>query len=125
MKKLTAIIAALMIMVCGCAACFAEQQTITREEALKIALDYAGLKEDQITLTRTHQDRDDGRQIWDIEFYCNGVEYDFNVDMLSGQILEADQDREYHRDRDYGRYYDDDDDRYDDHDDWDDWFDFD
>ena len=125
MKKLTAIIAALMIMVCGCAACSAEQKTITREEALKIALDYAGLKEDQITLIRTHKDRDDGRQIWDIEFYCNGVEYDFNVDMLSGQILEADQDREYHRDRDYGRYYDDDDDRYDDHDDWDDWFDFD
>ena len=122
MKKLTAIIAALMIMVCGCAACFAEQKTITQEEALKIALDYAGLKEDQITLTRTHKDRDDGRQIWDIEFYCNGVEYDFNVDMLSGQILEADQDSKYFRDRDDDRYYDDD--RYDD-DDWDDWFDFD
>ena len=51
MKKLTAAIVALMIMVCGCAACFAEQQPIDKEEALKITLDYAGLKEDQIKLT--------------------------------------------------------------------------
>ena len=120
MKKLTAIITALMIMVCGCAACFAEQKEMTQEEALKIALDYAGLKEDQITLTKSHKDRDDGRLIWDIEFYSNGVEYDFNVDMLTGQILEADQDREYHHDRDHDRHYDHDDDW-----DWDDWFDFD
>ena len=42
--------------------------------------------------------------------------------MLNGQILEADQDSKYFRDRDDDRYYDDD--RYDD-DDWDDWFDFD
>ena len=122
MKKKTAIIAALMIMICGCAACFAEQKTITQEEALKIALDYAGLKEDQITLTKSHKYRDNGGPIWEIEFYSNGVEYDFDVDMLNGQILEADQDSKYFRDRDDDRYYDDD--RYDD-DDWDDWFDFD
>jgi len=119
MKKMTAIIAALMIMVCGCAACFAEQKPITQEEALKIALDYAGLKEDQITLTKSHKYRDNGGPIWEIEFYSNGVEYDFDVDMLNGQILEADQDSKYFRDRDDDRYYDDD--RYDD----DDWFDFD
>ncbi len=121
MKKLTAVIAARMIMVCGCSACFAEQKAITQEEALKIALDYAGLKEDQITLTKSHRSRDNGGPIWEIEFRCNGVEYDFDVDMLTGQILEVDQDSEYYLDRDHDRHDDDDDDW----DDWDDWFDFD
>ena len=118
MKKLTAVIAALMIMVCGCAACFAEQREITKEEALKVALDYAGLKEDEITLTKSHKDRDNGGPIWEIEFFSSGFEYDFDIDMLTGQILDVDQEREHHHDRD-----DDHDDDWDD--DWDDWFDFD
>ena len=125
MKKLIAAMTALMILVCGCTAAFADVNSVTKEEAMKIALDHFGMQKNQVTFTEIEKDRDDGRRIWDIEFCSNGIEYDFNVDMLSGQILEADQDREYHRDRDYGRYYDDDDDRYDDHDDWDDWFDFD
>ena len=122
MKKLTAAIVALMIMVCGCAACFAEQQPIDKEEALKITLDYAGLKEEQIKLTKAHKDRDDGRMIWEIEFYCDGFEYNFDVDMKTGRILEAEKEREYYYDRDDrdGRGWDDDWDH-----DFDDWFDFD
>ena len=112
MKKLTAVVVALMMMVCGCAACIAEQQTITREEALKATLDYTGLKEDQITLTKSHKDWDDVHQVWEIEFFSNGIEYDFDVDVLTGRIVKADQDREYRHDHDRD-------------DDWDDWFDFD
>ena len=93
MKKLTAVIAALMIMICGCAGCFAEQETISQEKALHAALFYAGLQKDQISLTRAHLDRDDGRQSWEIEFSWNEYEYEFNVDAMDGTILDADRER--------------------------------
>ena len=116
MKKLIAALAALMIMVCGCTAVFAEQATCTREEAVKLALNYAGLKENQVTLTKANMDRENGRQVWEIEFFCNGIEYDFDVDILTGRILNADRDWDHDRDWD---------DDWNDRNDWDDWFDFD
>lgn len=115
MKKLIAAITALMILLCGCTAVFAEQKTLTKEEAMKIVLEYAGLEENQVMFTKVRMDWDDGRQIYEIEFVYNGAEYDFDVDARTGRILETDMDR-------YDRY-----DRYDRDDDWDwdDWFDFD
>ena len=107
MKKLAALIVAVMMMA-GCVSAFAADKTVTKEEAVQAVLDYTGLKADQVTFTRVHQDFDDGMRVWDIEFYSGGVEYEFNVDMKTGRIVEAD--RDYDRDRD---------------DDWDDIFDFD
>ena len=107
MKKLTALITALMILVCGCAAAFAEQKTLTKEEAVRIALEYTGLEEEQVRFTKIREERDDGRLVWEIEFVRNGIEYEFDIDARTGRILEADRDED---DRD---------------DDWDDWFDFD
>lgn len=110
MKKLIAAAAALMIMVCGCAAAFAEQIPCSREDAVKIIMDYTGMKEDQIKVTKAHMDRDDGREIWEIEFYVDGIEYEFDVDAMNGCILEAD--------RDWGRNHGWDDDDWDDAWDW-------
>ena len=112
MKKLMAVIVAVMMMV-GCASAFAAGNTMTREEAMQAALDYAGLKAEQVTFTKVQMDRDDGRQVYEIEFVCNGIEYEMDVDIHTGRI--------YDTDRDYFDRYDHDD--YDD--DWDDWFDFD
>lgn len=114
MKKLIAGIAAVMILACGCAAGFADGKDLSREEAVKTALEYAGLQEDQVTFTKIRMDRDDGRQIWEVDFVFDGDEYETDVDVSTGRILECDVER-YH-----GR----DDDR-DDRDEWDDWFDFD
>ena len=116
MKKLAAVIAA-VITVVGCVFAFAAGNTMTKEKAMQAVLDYAGLKADQVTFTKIYPDCDDGRREWDIEFVHNGIEYEFEVDMNTGRILEADCD---HWDRH-------DDDRYD-HDfdfDLDDIFDFD
>ena len=81
------------------------------EEAMQAALDYAGLKAEQVTFTKVQMDRDDGRQVYEIEFVYNGIEYEMNVDILTGRIFDTDKDHF---------------DRYDRHDhDWDDLFDFD
>jgi len=91
MKKLVAVIAAVMMMA-GCFSAFAAGSTMTKEAAMQAALDYAGLTADRVTFTKVHQDYDDGRLEWDIEFICNGVEYEFEVDMNTGRVLEADRD---------------------------------
>ena len=113
MKKLMAVLAAVMMMAC-CASGFAAGNSLTKGEAMQAALDYSGLKADQVTFTKVQMDRDDGRQIYEIEFICNGTEYEMKVDVFTGRIFDADRD---HFDRyDYDDDYDDD---------WDDWFDWD
>ena len=120
MKKIAAVImAVMMIAACGCTAAFAAGNTLTREEAMQSALDRVGLKAEQVTVVKARQDWDDGRQIWEIEFVCNGVEYEFEIDALSGRATEVDTDNDRGG---WGRGRDDRDDW---DDDWDDWFDFD
>ena len=116
MKKLIAGIAALMLLVCGCTAAFADLNNLTREEAMKVALDYTGLKDNQVTFTKAQMDREDGRKVWEIKFISNGIEYEYDVDVRTGLITKADRDR--YPDFDHDDHYD--------HDDiFDDWFDFD
>lgn len=110
MKKMMAVIVAVMMMA-GCVSAFAAGTAMTQEQALQAALDYAGLKAEQVTVTKCNRDYDDGRQVWEIKFICNGIEYEMNVDMQTGRVFDTDLD---HFDRD---------DR--DHDDFDDIFDFD
>ena len=108
MKKLVAMIVAVMMMA-GCISAFAAG-SMTKEQAVQAALDYAGIKADQVTFTRVHRDMDDGRQVYEVEFVAGGIEYDVNVDIRTGRVFDVDRDHF---------------DRYDDNDDWDDWFDFD
>ena len=117
MKKLMAVIVAVMMMA-GCVSAFAAGNPMTKEEAMQAALDYAGLRADQVTFSTIHQDYDDGRQEWDIKIVSGRIEYELEIDALTGRITETDRDHYDH----YDRFDDDnDDDMYD----FDDFFDFD
>ena len=109
-KKVVATMLVVVLVACGCTAACAEQKAVTPEEAKAIVLNYAGFTADQVTFTKCHRDYDDGRNVYEIEFFANGIEYDFDVEFGTGRITESD--------RDFDRY-----DEYD-HD-FDDWFDFD
>ena len=87
MKKLIAAMTALMILVCGCTAAFAEQKTLTGEEALQAALLQVGLNEKSVTVTKLEMNQVDGNQLWDIVFTSAYAEYEFVVDALTGNIL--------------------------------------
>ena len=115
MKKLMAVIVAVM-MAAGCVTAFAAGNPMTKEEAMQVALDYAGLKAEQVTFSTIHQDYDDGRQEWDVTIVADGIEYEFEIDALTGRVTGFDRDRSDRYDR-----YDDDDDMFD----FDDIFDFD
>lgn len=87
MKKLIAGLVAMMILVCGCAAAFAEQKPLTKEEALQVALEQVGQNQKGVTVTKAEMVREDGHQLWDIGFISSYAEYEFVIDALTGNIL--------------------------------------
>ncbi len=62
-------------------------QTITLEDAKAAALADAGLSEGDVTFTKTASDFDDGRQVYDVEFYTADTEYEYEIDASNGQIF--------------------------------------
>ena len=70
-------------------------KTITQAEAKAKALSHAGLKESQVTFLRAELDRDDGRQVYEVEFYTQDYkEYDYEIDAATGEVLSYDYDAE-------------------------------
>ena len=138
MKKLTAMVLALVMVLALTAGAFAAGR-LTKEEAKQIALDKAGVTAAEATFTKAKLDYDDVREEYEFEFFANGREFDIDVDANTGRVLKFDVERSYRDfddryERDFDDYYDDrydyyDDDWYDyddryDHD-FDDWYDFD
>ncbi len=135
MKKLTAMILALVMVLALAAGAFAAGR-LTKDEAKKIALDKAGVTAAEATFTKARLDYDDGREEYEFEFFANGKEFDIDVDANTGRVVKFDVERSFHDfddryDRDFDDRYDDryDDDWYDYDDrydrDFDDWYDFD
>ena len=103
MKKAIAMLMVLVMMLALSATCFAAGGKLTLNEAKQAALDYAGVKASEANFTKAHKGYDDGRQVYEIEFYADNTEYDMDVDVNTGRI--TDFNMEYHGG--YGRYDDD------------------
>lgn len=73
-----------------------EGNLISEEEAKKIALEHAGITEDGTTFIKVKLERDDGVQEYEIEFYTQDTEYDYNVDAVTGDIRSYDNELENH-----------------------------
>lgn len=63
---------------------------ISREEALAIALENAGVLEGDVYNIKNETDSDNGIPIYDIEFETDYGDYDFEVAMADGRIVGAD-----------------------------------
>lgn len=63
-------------------------------KAKEIALDHANLKASNVTFVKAKLDYDDGRKIYEIEFYNGNQEYDYEIDAATGKILSVDYDAE-------------------------------
>ncbi len=68
---------------------------ISEDKAKKIALDDAGVKENDVTGIRVKLEMDDGRQEYEVDFYAGTKEYDYKIAAADGAILEKDYDIEY------------------------------
>ena len=101
MKKIIGIIIAIaLIAVIGISAGYyftnrgsTAAAAISETEAQNIALEDAGLNQNDVSFTKTNLDRDDGRSQYDIEFiaYADNTKYDYEIDAESGAILSVDR----------------------------------
>ena len=87
----TALVLSLVLSICAVAA---PSASITPDEAKQAALDHAQLTAEQVVFTQAKLDYDDGRAVYDIEFYSGNKEYDYEIDAVSGKVLEFDYDIE-------------------------------
>lgn len=59
------------------------------EAAQKIALEHAGVKAADATITKSKLDYEDGRQVYDIEWYVGGAKYDYEIAADTGEIISS------------------------------------
>ena len=67
---------------------------ISEASAKSIALKHAGLQESSVNFIRSKIDYDDGRAVYDVEFWSGSTEYDYEIDAVSGEIIGYDYDAE-------------------------------
>ena len=68
---------------------------LTQEEALTKALTHAKLKKDQIEYVKKIKlDFEHGKKVFEIEFFHNGFEYEYDIDAETGRVLKFEKDRD-------------------------------
>lgn len=67
---------------------------ITEDEAKKIALDHAGMKESDVTNFKIKLDTDDGIKEYEVEFFSGNTEFDYDINAISGEIISVENDVE-------------------------------
>jgi len=69
--------------------------TITDKEAKARALAHAELTSEQVTFLKSELDFENGRKIYEVEFYTvDGKEYDYEIDASTGEVVSYDYDAE-------------------------------
>lgn len=64
---------------------------IGEEAAKTAALAHAGVDEQDLNYIRWELDREDGAQVYEIEFTAGGMEYDYEIDAATGAVRKAEQ----------------------------------
>ena len=62
---------------------------VTEAKAQEIALAHAGVKAADATITKSKLDYDDGRQVYEIEWYAGGAKYDYEIAVATGEIVNS------------------------------------
>lgn len=68
-------------------------QVISATEAEAVVLNRAGLQKSQVKYFQCKLDVEDGVKVYEIEFYYNGFEYDYEVNALTGKVIKAEKER--------------------------------
>ena len=67
---------------------------ITIDQAKEIALKHSNLTSDEVSFIKAEKDMDNGIEKYDIEFYYNNTEYDYEINAANGEIINYDYDVE-------------------------------
>lgn len=74
----------------------APENVIGVQAAEDAAINDAGVKKEDVTNIRTHLEKDDGRYVYDVDFYVGNVEYDYEILAEDGKILEKEKEEKKH-----------------------------
>ena len=64
-----------------------DEAEYTKEEVLDIAVEDAKLDEKDVKRSRVELDYDDGKLTYDVEFYTDSEEYDYEIDAKTGKYF--------------------------------------
>ena len=68
---------------------------ISEEEAIAAALAHVKVAQDQIDfMKKVELDYEHGRKVYEVEFFMNGFEYEFDIDAETGKVLKFKNDRD-------------------------------
>ena len=70
------------------------EDTITVEQAKSAALTHAGVDAADAVFLKAQPEWDDGQARYEVEFYAGNVEYDYEIDAVTGAVLSFDRDIE-------------------------------
>lgn len=65
---------------------------ISVDQAKKTALEHAGLSENQVKFSSAKLENEDGQFEYEIEFYKDLVEYEYEIDAVTGEIMKSEID---------------------------------
>jgi len=88
----------------------AADQWISEDAAKNAALAHAGISAENAKFRRTELDRNRSAVVYEIEFTADGIEFEYEIDALTGSVAAASREK----DRDLDDLFDDLDDRFDD-----------
>ena len=89
MRKIVVFAVAALMMLALNITAFADDGRLTLNEAKEIALEYAGVTDaEEVTFTKARKDWEDGRYVYEIEFYTEGTRYEMDVDIQTGKITD-------------------------------------
>ncbi len=87
-KKLIAIIAVITTVVAATGAGIGIMASDSDRTTIKeIALAHAGLSEEAVTYMNVHQDWENGRKTYEVKFYADNAEYEYEIDAETGEII--------------------------------------
>lgn len=68
------------------------KKTISEEEARNIAMQRVGKTNDQVTFTEIKKDKENGINVYDVEFYDNEKSYEISIDIETKEIISYKED---------------------------------
>ena len=69
--------------------------SISMEDAKSIAMKDAGISGESVSYSAAKLDWEDGRQVYDVDFFSVGIEYEYEILASDGTILKKKQDAEW------------------------------
>lgn len=64
------------------------------DKAKSIAVSHAGFSVSDVNFSKAKLEKDDGKMVYEVEFYKNGMEYEYKINATTGSIIEYDSERD-------------------------------